>query len=103
MSPPSVLATGVVHTSSRFTTVGSGNTDRSSPGTPPGWLLTIQVSPPRVQIRLSSAVMVCAPESTPCPTQPPDGGPTPGLAHASPRDIAALMLASGCPDGQVPE
>src|ERR1035441_9999985 len=101
MSPPSVLATGVVQTSSRFTTVGSGNTDRSSPGTPPGWLLTIQVSPPRVQIRLSSAVMVCAPESTPWPYQAPDGVPTPGLAHPSPLLIAPLTDSSGCPVGQV--
>ena len=43
MSPPRVRGTGSLHTSSRFTTEGSGNTDRSSPGYPPGWLLTYHV------------------------------------------------------------
>src|ERR1700690_394321 len=102
-SAPRVRPTGVVQTSSRFGTVGSGNTDRSSPPySPPGPLLTYQVSPPREVTRLSRAVMVCAPLSTDCPSQIPDGVPMPGLTQGRPRVIAPLMLASGCPVGQVP-
>src|SRR6266487_6975005 len=101
MSPPRVLGTGSVHTSSRFTAAGRGNTARSSPGVPPGWLLTYQVRPPRVQIRLSSPLTVWAPVSTACPYQAPAGLPTPGLTQGRPRLIAALTASSGSECGQV--
>src|SRR2546423_7109393 len=101
MPPPSVLATGCVQTSSRFATAGRGNTDRSSPGIPPGWELTYHVNLPLVQIRLSRPVMVCEPESGACPNHAPDGVPIPGLIQGSPRLIALFTAWSGSPDGQV--
>src|SRR6185437_4382234 len=101
MSPPRVRGAGSVQTSSRFTAVGRGNTDRSSPGWPPGPLLTYQVRPPRVQIRSSSPLTVCAPESTACPNHAPAGVPTPGLTQGRPLVIAALTASSGSEFGQV--
>src|SRR5436190_23865776 len=101
MSPPRVLGTACVQTSSLVGVFGSGNTDRSDPGSPPGWELTYQVRPPLLVARLSRSVMVMDPESCSWPTQIPAGDPIPAETHGSPRAIALLTAWSGSPAGHV--